>query len=579
MADGGVNVAVGIFAEQIPDGWASGVLKRHLTLGPGGVEQEGQDGTPGNVFGDVFRRVIRPHLLLVDVFFEDVTEDIGINFVVSAERAFVEMPHPYAEGAAPSAEIAELEAEVKQASAQLEGVVEARRSLSESIRDLTGERGNLITGVRECDAQLKGLERLLQPLAAQAPAAGKEDTLRTQLQERELGYRTHVKAEADATKRKAEAERVATAAAEEVANLEKKVGKLGLLPADHESEPVGDKDLPSVADAEHAYSSAVLEEKTTGVQAVDRRADLQSALEKLGAVRKPLEASVAGSEFTVLDNLRESRIEADAAKKIEALDSALKQRANAAEALLKQARKDVTELLDEKVLEGAAAELFKNRQIRLKKDGELLLEAQTTRRNQIKTDDANRRLREEKEKQLGEDRASLVVWVRLRELIGSHDGSKFRRYAQTISLDILTRHANRHLAKLSDRYRICRDEREALNLQIEDLHQAGVRRPMASLSGGESFLASLALALGLSDLAGRTVRIDSLFIDEGFGSLDPETLEVAIAALESLRQNHKTVGIISHVALLKERISTQIVVEKLPGGVSRIRVVPETSAP
>jgi len=71
------------------------------------------------------------------------------------------------------------------------------------------------------------------------------------------------------------------------------------------------------------------------------------------------------------------------------------------------------------------------------------------------------------------------------------------------------------------------------------------------------------------------VRIDSLFIDEGFGSLDPETLEVAIASLESLRQDHKTVGVISHVGLLKERIGTQIVVEKMSGGLSRLRVIPE----
>jgi exonuclease SbcC len=93
---------------------------------------------------------------------------------------------------------------------------------------------------------------------------------------------------------------------------------------------------------------------------------------------------------------------------------------------------------------------------------------------------------------------------------------------------------------------------------------------MSSLLGGESFLASLALALGLSDLAGRTVRIDLLFIDEGFGSLDPDTLEVAIDALDSLRQNQKTVGVISHIGLLKERISTQIIVEKEAGGRSRI---------
>ena len=142
--------------------------------------------------------------------------------------------------------------------------------------------------------------------------------------------------------------------------------------------------------------------------------------------------------------------------------------------------------------------------------------------DQIRTDDQNQQMRRTEETELAEARAQLVVWKRLREMIGSHDGSKFRRYAQAISLDILTRHANRHLVKLSDRYRISRDVQDALNLQIEDLHQASVRRPMTSLSGGESFLASLALALGLSDLAGRTVRIDSLFIDEGFGSLDPE---------------------------------------------------------
>jgi exonuclease SbcC len=113
---------------------------------------------------------------------------------------------------------------------------------------------------------------------------------------------------------------------------------------------------------------------------------------------------------------------------------------------------------------------------------------------------------------------------------------------------------------------------EELELEIEDLYQAGATRPMASLSGGESFLASLALALGLADLAGRNVRIDSLFIDEGFGSLDADTLDLAISALETLRQDSKTVGIISHVDLLKERISTQIVIEKQPGGTSVIRL-------
>ena len=129
------------------------------------------------------------------------------------------------------------------------------------------------------------------------------------------------------------------------------------------------------------------------------------------------------------------------------------------------------------------------------------------------------------------------------------------------------------LAKLTDRYQLQRVEGEALQLEIVDLHQANVLRPMESLSGGESFLASLALALGLSDLAGRNVRIDSLFIDEGFGSLDHDTLDVAVAALEGLRSGSKTVGVISHVDLLKERISAQLRVQPGPGGVSTIEAV------
>ena len=247
-------------------------------------------------------------------------------------------------------------------------------------------------------------------------------------------------------------------------------------------------------------------------------------------------------------------------------------------ALVADACEKIVNLLKEKTLEGDEAESFKQKHAALEGDRVELIKLQTTRENQIKTDDTNTAKRAAHQKELEKARVELVVWQRLRELIGSQDGAKFRKFAQTISLDILSRHANKHLMKLSDRYRIRRDEKETLNLQIEDLHQAGALRPMASLSGGESFLASLALALGLSDLAGRSIQIDSLFIDEGFGSLDPETLEVAIDALESLRQNSKTVGVISHVGLLKERIGTQIIVEKRAGGTSTIRIHPAIAA-
>lgn len=163
-------------------------------------------------------------------------------------------------------------------------------------------------------------------------------------------------------------------------------------------------------------------------------------------------------------------------------------------------------------------------------------------------------------------------WNKLCNLIGSADGNSFRMFAQGLTLARLTELANMHLAQLTDRYSILKSKDKDLGLEIEDHYQADATRPMATLSGGESFLVSLALALGLSDLASHKVQINTLFIDEGFGTLDADTLDVAISALENLQAKGKTVGIISHVEALKDRIGTQIQVEKQPGGSSKIRI-------
>ncbi|SHM24941.1 AAA family ATPase [Hymenobacter psychrotolerans] len=164
-------------------------------------------------------------------------------------------------------------------------------------------------------------------------------------------------------------------------------------------------------------------------------------------------------------------------------------------------------------------------------------------------------------------------WRELAELIGSADGKKFSEFAQGLTLARLVDLANRHLHRFTDRYRILRNPEQHLDLLIQDDYQAGAARTMNSLSGGESFLVSLALALGLSELAGRRTQIDTLFIDEGFGTLDPETLDVALSALELLQGTGKSIGIISHVEGLKERISTQISVQKGAGGISSLRVL------
>ena len=161
-------------------------------------------------------------------------------------------------------------------------------------------------------------------------------------------------------------------------------------------------------------------------------------------------------------------------------------------------------------------------------------------------------------------------WERLHALIGSGDGKKFRNFAQGLTFELMVAHANRQLQKMSDRYILVRDNLEPLELNVIDNYRAGDIRSTRNLSGGESFIASLALSLGLSSMASRNVRVDSLFLDEGFGTLDEDALETALETLSSLQQEGKLIGIISHVPALKERIGTQIQVEAGSAGRSTL---------
>ncbi len=162
-------------------------------------------------------------------------------------------------------------------------------------------------------------------------------------------------------------------------------------------------------------------------------------------------------------------------------------------------------------------------------------------------------------------------WENLHELIGSSDGKKYRNFAQGLTFEIMINHANRQLRRMTDRYLLMRDEANPLQLSVVDDYQASEVRSTKNLSGGESFIVSLALALGLSQMASRNVRVDSLFLDEGFGTLDEEALDSALTTLSSLQQDGKMIGIISHVGALKERITTQIVVTPDGGGRSMLR--------
>jgi exonuclease SbcC len=185
----------------------------------------------------------------------------------------------------------------------------------------------------------------------------------------------------------------------------------------------------------------------------------------------------------------------------------------------------------------------------------------------------NQKMKEKQQERLKHSDAQkkeCARWDLLHELIGSADGKKFRNFAQGLTFEMMTMHANRQLEKMTDRYLLIRDSSEPLELNVIDNYQAGEIRSTKNLSGGESFIVSLALALGLSHMASRNVRIDSLFLDEGFGTLDEDALETALETLAGLQQDGKLIGVISHVWALKERIGTQIQVIPETGGNSRI---------
>lgn len=163
-------------------------------------------------------------------------------------------------------------------------------------------------------------------------------------------------------------------------------------------------------------------------------------------------------------------------------------------------------------------------------------------------------------------------WRMLHELIGSADGKKYRNFAQNLTFELVLHYANLQLNQMSDRYSLCIDNRlnSKLELTVEDHYQGDEIRSIKNLSGGESFIVSLALALGLSQMVSGSMQLQSLFLDEGFGTLDEDSLDIALSSLSNLQQSGKTIGIISHVAALKERISTQIQVIPMSGGRSRL---------
>ncbi|MDD2664105.1 MAG: AAA family ATPase [Dechloromonas sp.] len=345
------------------------------------------------------------------------------------------------------------------------------------------------------------------------------------------------------------------------------------MPSTAELPPAGD---PDEALARNAERIAGVDRQLAALQG--RQTQLETGLAQqrkaLADAADVWQAALAASPFAGLDAYAAAMLPADERQRLQQLKEARQAAKQQADAVLQAA-------LDKLVrLQAAAGEtpvppLPELDTLLAGLDGQRreLSERLGAGRALLARDEQARRNQQALLAQITAQARESDLWQRLDSLIGSAKGDKFRKFAQGLTLDHLLHLANRHLARLHGRYLLRRKPSGELELDIVDSWQGEVARDTRTLSGGESFLVSLALALALSDLVSHKTSIDSLFLDEGFGTLDADTLEIALDALDTLNASGKMIGVISHVEGMKERIPVQIRVDKGGGiGYSRLSV-------
>lgn len=299
--------------------------------------------------------------------------------------------------------------------------------------------------------------------------------------------------------------------------------------------------------------------------AKEKMADCAKALDALGipdpeAARKALDQALAKAQ----KGLQKAVADQSAAKTAE--EKALAEKETATKALA-QAKAELDAVLatlpDPEALRQEAQALDEARTQAEREVGQI--------NQELAYDDEKRTAREELLKKHAEATLNAKRWENLNKWLGGQFGNNFRRYAQGITLRTLLLSAGPHLKQMSaGRYSLTWVASSSLLPQVVDADQFNVVRPVTNLSGGERFQVSLALALGLSEMSGTHLHVDTLFLDEGFGSLDQSTLSAALDTLCRVQQEGKLIGVISHVTEVAERIPAQIGVRKNGNGRSVI---------
>ncbi len=326
---------------------------------------------------------------------------------------------------------------------------------------------------------------------------------------------------------------------------------------------------------EQALSRELSELKVKSEERLANKKALENKIaedeKKLNVLKAELEELYKQNDFKDTQAFQNALLDTDEREELALLCKNIEDRYKQTQTLKTQTTEKLQEHQKEPLTDRPKEELEALQSL-LKQKADALQESIGRDKKELELNQENSNKFQEKIASLKKKKESFKVWVKLNELVGSADGTKFKKFAQGITLDQLINLANKHLILLSARYTLVRNQDKLLELEIVDAYQGNVIRPVSTLSGGESFIVSLALALGLSELASQKIAIDSLFLDEGFGTLDKESLDTALNALNLLQSGGKMVGVISHVEALKERIPLQIKVVPNGDGTSFVEI-------
>ncbi|NYT21856.1 MAG: hypothetical protein GKC07_08680, partial [Methanomicrobiales archaeon] len=449
-------------------------------------------------------------------------------------------------------------------SPRIELIIGASRQAAEEARLVISAAENQADLIRDHESLLQSvrndLEQIHRDMAESGAAVGEHESTITRL-------RTSLEHEESDMERDRSA-------------LKEKLSPYSLeLTEDRDMEEI----LNELTDRCKTYRSLVTAREKTAPLVTSSRARLDHLRHQIGNVADRIEErdaairtqvddltrKVTGCGFADYQAFLDARIGQGQFEELESLEMEIQNDEIRISALIRSKTDELVKVRDG-IEPGVSLGELEESRARLQKELEEVRERLTAIRVVLGQHEEHSRHRNEQLALMDQQRIEADRWERLDQLIGSHDGKKFRTFAQGITFDHLIRNANRHLKNLNNRYILVRTDDGHLDMNVVDMYQAGEVRSTKNLSGGETFIVSLALALGLSDMASNNVRVDSLFLDEGFGTLDSESLDVAIEALIRLQTEGKLIGVISHVPAVKERIPTQIIVEKKAGGISSL---------